>query len=180
MTPFELTASALREPWRLWTGHFAHWSPGHSVVNLGACLLPLAFLPSEARRHLLRALPWLLPLGSLLLLPFLAGRPYRGASEMACLLWVASAFPLAHEGRWAEAAVFGLGAGLKAALECLAGSHPLAPASGWEGLPLAHVTGAALGLAWGLHRAFVPGMAPPHLGGIRGSNRAARKSLAAQ
>ncbi len=151
MTPFELTGSALWEPWRLWTGHFAHWSLGHAAVNLGACLLPLVFLPPVQRRQVLSSLTWLLPLGSLLLLPFLAGRPYRGASELACLLWVAAAFPLAHAGHWTEAAVFGLGALLKSALECWGGIHPLAPDPGWEGLPLAHVTGAALGLAWGLH-----------------------------
>lgn len=151
MTPFELTESALQEPWRLWTGHLAHWSLDHAAVNLGACLLPLAFLPSGIRRHLLRALPWMLPLGSILLLPFLAGRPYRGASELACLLWVAAAFPLARSGRWPEAAVFGGGALVKSTLEGWGGVRPLAPALCWEGLPLAHVTGAALGLAWGLH-----------------------------
>ncbi|MBI3131966.1 MAG: hypothetical protein HYZ13_11625 [Acidobacteria bacterium] len=161
MNPFELTTSALREPWRLWTGHLAHWSLGHAAVNLGACLLPLAFLPSAIRRQLLRTLPWMLPLGSLLLLPFLAGRPYRGASGLACLLWVAAAFPLARAGRWPEALVFGLGALLKSMLEVAGGIHPLSPDAAWEGLPMAHVTGAALGLGWGLSRASDPGVAPP-------------------
>lgn len=150
MSPFELTGSAA-EPWRLWTGHLVHWGPEHAAVNLAACLLPLLFLSREARLQLLRALPWLLPLLGLILLPFLQGRPYRGASGLACLLWVAAAFPLARAGRWPEALVFGLGALLKAMFEVVAGIHPLSPDLGWEGLPLAHVTGAALGLAWGLH-----------------------------
>ncbi len=150
MTPFELTDAALQEPWRLWTGHFTHWSFEHAAVNLGACMLPLVLLTQQDRRKLLCDLPWLLPLSSLLLLPFLAGRPYRGASELACLLWVAAAFPLACAGRRLEAGVLGVGALLKAAAELAMGIHPLASGPGWEGLPMAHAAGAALGLAWGL------------------------------
>ena len=116
MIPLELTATALREPWRLWTGPLVHWDAAHALVNLGACALPLILLPAAPRRRLLMALPWLLPLSSLLLLPFIDGRPYRGASGLACLLWVAAAFPLYKAGRRGEALVFGLGALLKAKL----------------------------------------------------------------
>ncbi len=150
MSPFELTDAALAQPWRLWTGHLLHWDLGHAAVNLGACLLPLMLLPRPLRQQLLRALLWLAPLLSLLVLPGLAGRPYRGASGVACVLWVAAAFPLARAGRRLEAGVLGVGALLKAATEWVVGIHPLASGPGWEGLPLAHAAGAALGLAWGL------------------------------
>jgi hypothetical protein len=161
MSPWELTASALREPWRLWTGHLLHWDLAHAAVNLGACLLPLVLLPQGSRHRLLKALPWLLPLASLLLLPFLEGRPYRGASALACTLWVAAAFPLARHGRRFEAAVLGGGALIKASYELAMGVHPLASGAGWEGLPMAHAVGALLGLAWGLQSGFRSSPCPP-------------------
>lgn len=151
MSPWDLTAEAPGELWRLWTGHLVHWDAAHAAVNLGACTLPLVLLEAPARRHLLRTLPGLLPLLSLLLLPWLGGRPYRGASGLACLLWVAAAFPLARAGRRPEAAVLGFGAALKGTLELVGGVHPLAGAGAWEGLPVAHALGALLGLAWGVH-----------------------------
>lgn len=151
MSPWELTSAALGEPWRLWTGHLVHWDLPHAAVNLGACVLPLVLLEPPARRRLLRALPLLLPLLALILLPFLKGRPYRGASGLACILWVAAAFPLARARRWPEAVVLGLGGWAKVGVEGARGVHPLAGAAGWEGLPAAHALGAALGLAWGVH-----------------------------
>ncbi len=161
MSPWDLTGAALQEPWRLWTGPLAHWNPGHAIVNLGACLLPLALLAPGPRRRLLAALAWLLPLSSLLLLPFLEGRPYRGASGLACLLWVAAAFPLFRSGRRPEALFLGAGAWAKAGLELAAGAHPLAPGAAWEGMPAAHAVGALLGLAWGLHLQFRSSPCPP-------------------
>ncbi len=151
MSPWDLTSAAACQPWRLWTGHLAHWDLPHAGVNLVACALPLVLLEWSTRSRLLKILPLALPLLSLLLLPFLGERPYRGASGLACFLWVAAAFPLARVGRWREAAVFGLGACLKAGLELTRGIHPLGGAAGWEGLPAAHALGAALGLAWGVH-----------------------------
>ncbi len=151
MSPWDLTPGALNEPWRLWTGHLAHWDLAHAAVNLGACALPLALLETPTRRRLLRAVPLALPCLSLLLLPCLADRPYRGASGLACLLWVAAAFPLARARRWPEAMVLGLGAWAKVGVEGARGVHPLGGATGWEGLPAAHALGAVLGLAWGVH-----------------------------
>lgn len=163
MSPWDLTGNALAQPWRLWTGHLAHWDGLHAAVNLGACALPLALIPGGERRRLLAALPWLLPVLSLALLPFLEGRPYRGASGLACLYWVAAAFPLARAGGWPEAAVLGGGACLKAGLELVRGVQPLAGAPGWEGLPAAHALGAALGLAWGVHWGARSTPCPPSL-----------------
>lgn len=160
-SPWDLTAAAVRQPWRLWTGPLAHWGLGHAALNLLACAVPWSLLAPGQRRRLAWGLPALLPLLSLMLLPALGGGTYRGASGLACLLWAAAGW-----GRWASGdwrlgwTVLGL-LGLKLALEGLFGLGALARDEGWAALPAAHLQGAGVGTlvggVWMLRRKPGPG-----------------------
>lgn len=147
MTPLALEAGrVLAEPWRLWTAHLIHWDALHAAANLAACAVPLGWMDRRTRRRIGVDLLGLLPLLSLLLLPALHAAPYRGASGLACLLWAAAGItaPYPREGL----ALLALLAA-KLVLEKAAG--PLVPGAEWRALPSAHLWGAGLGLAWGLH-----------------------------
>ncbi|HEX9010588.1 MAG TPA: rhomboid family intramembrane serine protease [Holophagaceae bacterium] len=151
MDPWSLTADALREPWRLWTGHLAHYDWEHAAANAVALLVPLVLLPPTERRRAALALLLAAPLLSLVLLPGLGGGEYRGASGLACALWTLAGLHLACR---RESATVGLlllgGLGLKLAAEVALGSGFLVRTEGWQSLPAAHLWGAILGLAWAL------------------------------
>lgn len=153
MDPWPLTADALREPWRLWTGHLAHYGWEHAAANAVALAVPLILLPAAMRRRAILALGVIAPLLSLALLPGLGGGEYRGASGLACAVWALAGLHLA--GR-RESAPVGLvllgGLGLKLAAEAALGACFLVRAEGWQALPAAHLAGALLGLAWALPR----------------------------
>ena len=91
MTAFALTADALHgEPWRLWTGHLAHYDLEHVLVNALAALPPLLLLRHERRRWRWVIL-WAATAAPLISLAILAGAPgveYRGASAIVIGLWV--------------------------------------------------------------------------------------------
>ena len=55
MDAWSLTAAALHEPWRLWTGHLAHFGREHALVNAVALAVPFALAPPGLRRDLARA-----------------------------------------------------------------------------------------------------------------------------
>lgn len=156
--PWSLTEAALREPWRLWTGHLSHWSWGHALANLLALFVPLALLEAQARRRVLFGLCVLAPLLALGLLPFLAGAPYRGASGLASALWAVVGMTLVQQGK----ATRGPGLGLltllmlKLILEFRGAASPFLEA--WHSLPWAHGLGTALGLVWAFSR---PGRPTP-------------------
>ncbi|WP_243302488.1 rhombosortase [Geothrix oryzisoli] len=145
MDPLALTAEALREPWRLWTGHLVHFGWEHALANAVALAVPWLLAERGDRGRL--ALPLLLiaPLLSLLLLPTLGGAEYRGASGLACALWALVGLRLTERpesapiGRWLLA-----GLTLKLGLEAAFGGVLLHPA-GWSTLPAAHLWGALLG-----------------------------------
>jgi len=151
MDPWALTADALREPWRLWTGHLAHYGWGHALANAVALLVPLVLLPPRERRRAALALLALAPALSLAILPGLGAGEYRGASGLACALWALAGLHLA--GRRESAAVGLLmlaGLGIKLAAEAVLGAGFLLRAEGWQTMPAAHLWGTALGLGWAL------------------------------
>lgn len=153
MDALALTAEALREPWRLWTGHLIHFGWAHALPNALACAVPLLLLSPRDRAPALARLFLLAPLLSLLLLPGLGGGQYRGASGLACALWALAGLALIQRRESAATGALLLGGlALKVATEAALGTPLLARAAGWQALPLAHFGGSLLGLAAGLPR----------------------------
>lgn len=154
MDPFALTTDGLREPWRLWTCHLAHFGWEHAFANAFALAVPLVLAHRRDRGRLLVTVLLMAPLLSLLLLPGLEHGQYRGASGLACVLWAWVGLRLAA-GR--ESLALGLvmlgGLGLKLALEGAFGARFLPSHPDWQALPAAHFWGASLGLA-----AALPGL----------------------
>ena len=147
MDPLALTAEALREPWRLWTGHLIHYGWNHALANGAALLVPWILVAPRDRWRLALATAFIPPLLSLLLLPSLAGAEYRGASGLACALWaLAGLGNLLHRESTAVGALLLGGLTLKLVLEAALGTPFLAQPEGWRSLPLAHLWGALLGL----------------------------------
>lgn len=147
MDPLALTAEALREPWRLWTGHLVHFGWEHALTNAVALAVPWILAPPADRRRLALAMVVLPPLLSLLLLPSLGGGEYRGASGLACAFWVLVGLRLAAREAFASVGPLML-AGLlvKLTAETALGSSVLLRPEGWSTLPAAHLWGAGLGL----------------------------------
>lgn len=153
MDPLVLSAEALREPWRLWTGHLIHHSWSHALANAVALAVPWILASPGDRRRLALATVLIPPLLSLLLLPSLAGAEYRGASGLACALWaLAGLGPLLRRESAAVGALLLGGLALKLILELALGAPFLARAEGWQSLPQAHLWGALLGLGAALAR----------------------------
>jgi len=149
MDPLALTAEALREPWRLWTGHLVHFGWGHAVANLFALLVPALLVPRQDRMRLLALLLLMPPLLSLLLLMDPDLGQYRGASGLACALWAWVGLRL---GVRRESTSIGLmmlgGLLLKLGAEAALGGCFLVRPQGWQTLPAAHLWGSMLGLAF--------------------------------
>ena len=151
MDPLALTAEALREPWRLWTGHFVHYGWGHSLANLAAMAVPVVLASGRDRGRLLFIAFLAAPLLSLLLLPALGAGQYRGGSGLACVLWVWVGLRLAARRESCAPGLLLLGGlALKLFLEsalgsCFQGAHP-----DWQTLSPAHAWGALLGLGLAL------------------------------
>ncbi|HLP30500.1 MAG TPA: rhomboid family intramembrane serine protease [Geothrix sp.] len=158
MDPLALTSEALREPWRLWTGHLVHFGWEHSLANLVALAAPLLLAGRHDRRRVAFLLLVGAPLLGLLLLPSLGGADYRGASGLACGLWALVGLRLAGRGESAPVGLLMLGGlGLKLGLEAALGSCFLLHPEGWRTLPAAHLWGSLLGLIlalppWPRHR----------------------------
>jgi len=156
MNPLALTSEALREPWRLWTGHLLHFSWSHALTNLVAFAIPSFLAHREDRLRLGLLLLGIAPLLSLLLLPSLQGGHYRGASGLICALWAMVGLRLTRRNEARTAGFLMLGVlGLKLALEAHLGRGVISPGSGWQPLPVAHVWGTLLGLGAGAAWHFV-------------------------
>lgn len=141
------------ELWRLWTGHLAHWSAQHALVDL-ACVLVAGSIAMQyhgARRTgcaLLLGAPFI-SLGLLVLAPAL--QRYRGASGIAVLLAVVALAALWRQAQGAN----GLRALLAVMALALAGkiaAEAWGAALGWSDLPpdvavawQAHLLGALAG-----------------------------------
>lgn len=156
--PWSLSAQAPAQPWRLFTGHLAHWSMGHLLSNGIALAVPCLLLEGAERRRGLLGLLALAPLLSLSLLPWLEEAPYRGASGLACALWAWAG--LSRWNDWEGLALLAL-LGLKVALELGLGLTPAEAIGAWRSLPAAHLLGTVLGgLAWRFIPPGPPGPRP--------------------
>ena len=86
---WSLTSAALHgQPWRLWTGHMAHWGPSHFFADSLAMVPALMLL---APQHRMRTIVWALAIAPLISLAILAAVPdvvYRGSSALAVTLWI--------------------------------------------------------------------------------------------
>jgi membrane associated rhomboid family serine protease len=165
MDPLALTWEALREPWRLWTGHLVHYGWEHALANLVALTVPMLLLRKEDRGKLLWALLLAAPLLCLLLLPGLGQGQYRGASGLACVAWAWAGLRLASQRGSSGIGLAMLGGlAFKLTLESCFGRGLLATHTGWQPLPAAHLWGALLGLV-----AAVPALRRRHLATQRGT-----------
>jgi len=155
MDPLALTSEALREPWRLWTGHLVHFGWEHALANVFALLVPALLVPRQDRRHLLPLALLAAPLLSLLLLAGLGQDQYRGASGLACSLWawvglrLLSATDSTPTGRLMLGGLL-----LKLAVETAFNGGFLLRPDGWQVLPAAHLWGTLVGLTCALPARF--------------------------
>jgi rhomboid family GlyGly-CTERM serine protease len=165
MDSLALTWEALREPWRLWTGHLVHFGWEHALANLVALAVPMLLLQRRDRERLLLALLLAAPLLSFLLLPGLGQGQYRGASGLACVAWAWAGLRLAsRRGSYSIGLAMLGGLALKLLLESFFGMGLLAAHPGWQPLPAAHFWGSLLGLV-----AAVPALRRRHLATQRGT-----------
>lgn len=151
-------ALARGEVWRLLTGHLTHWSFDHLAWDvLAFAVLGAACEIVDRRRFLLclAVASVTISLGLVWLLPGI--ETYRGLSgvdaSLLVLLTVSLARPGADGAPWIRIAGFGaLGAFVaKVAFEVVTGRAVFVAAAGdVVTVPLAHVLGAAVGLALGL------------------------------
>lgn len=162
MDPLALSVEALREPWRLWTGHFVHFGGAHALANAIALAVPWLLAASGDRRKLALAMVFIPPLLSLLLLPSLGDAEYRGASGLACALWAQAGLGLLlHRDSGPVGALLLSGLALKLMLEAALGAPFLVRAEGWQSLPQAHLWGALLGLGAGFAGSGLSGRGIP-------------------
>lgn len=151
MNPLALNAHALGEPWRLWSGHLVHFGWEHALANAVALTVPLLLACRRDRLPLILATLLLAPLLSLLLLPGLGGDEYRGASGLACALWALVGLRLTRRQESTSTGLLMLaGLSLKLGSEAAFSSAFLLRPDGWQTLPVAHLWGTALGLAFAL------------------------------
>jgi rhomboid family GlyGly-CTERM serine protease len=153
--------SCWRQPWRIWTAAWVHWSALHLAANLAGCAV-LAALGAAASPPPRLALAWLLAWGpthlALLAQPALAH--YGGLSGVLHAGVAALAAWLLWRGRGRRRTVGGaiaLGLLLKIGLErpwAGALSHP----AGWDiaVAPLAHAGGAFSGALMGAIASALP------------------------
>ncbi|MCU1244717.1 MAG: rrtA [Acidobacteria bacterium] len=139
---WSLTSAALHgEPWRLWTGHLAHWGLRHLLVDAAAAVPPLLLLRARDRRSYVL---WAIVAAPLISLGILVTTPdvlYRGISAIVVGLWVL--VPLRERG--AQGAIL-LGLcvaklAIETATPVRLGVAEAAP------LPVAHLLGALSGAA---------------------------------
>lgn len=147
MDALALSVEALREPWRLWTGHLVHFGWEHGLTNTLALAVPAILLRRQDRGRLLLATLVIAPLLSLALLPGLGDGQYRGASGLACALWAWVGLRLATRRESLAPGLLMLGGlAFKLSLESALGVCFLADHPSWQTLPPAHAWGALLGL----------------------------------
>ena len=141
-----LTPAALDgEIWRLWTGHLAHYTPAHLLVNVAAAALPLLLLPPSSRRLMFLRAIWVAPILSLVLLGIGGFDELRGLSGIAVFVWCGSGIMLIRARRLLEGCALLVAVGAKLLLE----RHLPAPfvGGGFEDSVAAHAAGALLAVA---------------------------------
>jgi rhomboid family GlyGly-CTERM serine protease len=156
LRPDTLTSGEL---WRLWTGHWVHFSPAHAGWNLLVLLMAGAGLersqPGLLLRHVLAAAP-LLSLAILMREPAFSG--YGGLSGLATgvvVLLAIEELPAPGARRWLWAGVLVLA--IAKSIHDLGGIALTSATSNapFRLSPVAHGAGAALGAAHALGRAFL-------------------------
>lgn len=148
-------ALAAAQPWRAWSAAFVHWSPWHLAANLLGCAV-VGLFGVAARVAPGATVAWLVawPLGHALLALQPALASYGGLSGVLHAGVVVAAWPLAFEATGARRAIglaVLLGVAAKLVLEA-AWIAPVQVVPEWD-FPvasLAHLTGAAAGLACAL------------------------------
>lgn len=146
----------VRQPWRLLTGHFAHLSLVHAILN-GVALLLIGRLFAD-RLRALEIVTVLAGAAVLISIGFLAAMPelhwYRGLSGAlhsvffaGCIAWIATT---RGRGRWLPIGALAVGA-LKVLLEQpWDSSFPIRAWLGGAVVPQAHLIGALVGMVAGL------------------------------
>ena len=157
---YERAAIAAGEIWRLFSGHWAHYSLDHFFWDvLAFCFLGIACECRSRRRFLVCVIASAFAISSALWLCLPGMRAYRGLSGVDSAL-----FALLFVEVWKEAVRSRRMAQVAVAVACLAGflfkiSFELLTGSnlfvenlesGMVGVPLAHITGATVGLLVGL------------------------------
>jgi len=142
------------EWWRLFSGHWTHWSPDHLRWDLlvFAVLLPLCMRVDRGRTFAAMILAGvLIPLTLWVALPDMV--EYRGLSGLDATLYVLLAGTLLRDEwrarQWRSAAVFTLaliGFVAKVAFEVTTDTTLFVAAGGFEPVPLAHAVGGACGM----------------------------------
>lgn len=145
--PFALNALASLEPWRLWTGHLAHFGLRHATLNLAALAIPWLLAGGRDRNRMILALLLVAPVLSEGILWQLNGASYRGGSGLACVAWamVGGLKASKRDSRLVGGLMLMLLAG-KIAIERAAGVSLSLPTEDWQTMPAAHTMGAGLGL----------------------------------
>lgn len=145
--PFALNALAQQEPWRLWTGHLAHFDLRHAMLNLAALGIPWLLAGGRDRSRLILTLFLVAPVLSEGILWQMNGGSYRGASGLACMAWaVVGALKASKEDSRLPGALMLIALALKIATESVFGVSLSPPGRTWQTLPSAHTMGAGLGL----------------------------------
>ena len=173
---YDRAAVAAGEGWRLVTAHWTHWNFDHAAWDVVALLALGAVCERRDRRRFVATLAASIAAvgaGLWLLLPDMP--TYRGLSgvdsALAGLLAASLLRESVAERRWSRAVIVVVVAGgfvVKTEIEMHAGSSLFVDsgAAGFVPVPLAHVLGAAAGVAvgacgarMGRHTAFPPGFA---------------------
>lgn len=138
------------EVWRLWTGHWVHFTPAHAAWNLGVLLVVGAWLERVCPGHLVR---FTLVAAPLLALAVLAFEPalvaYGGLSGLATALVVRLALDRATAGGvpWPWVGVLALVVVKLLAESTGAGALFAGLGDGVRPSTVAHAAGAVLGVA---------------------------------
>jgi rhomboid family GlyGly-CTERM serine protease len=147
---FDREAFLAGEIWRLWSGHFVHFSPRHAALDLAILWLVSGIVEREwgvEATVLLYALaPALISLGLLGLVGNL--HVYRGSSSLAALFGVAAAMSLWTRDSQVRPVIFGLA--MVAVFKCVADACSTRhDATGVVVAWQAHVIGGVLGAMLG-------------------------------
>jgi rhomboid family GlyGly-CTERM serine protease len=142
------------EFWRLWTGHWIHFTPTHLVLDTLVLAWAGSMVERRDRGHwliFLATAPWIISAGLLVFLPDL--EIYGGLSGLATgavVLWVVELQERSTGWKKAGWVILALIA-LKIGLECLNGSAMFADleAVNVRSVPLSHAMGGGLGLLLG-------------------------------
>jgi membrane associated rhomboid family serine protease len=151
MSPWNLTETALHEPWRLWTCHLAHHDWRHAADNALALCVPMVLVSKRQRGRLLFWIFLLSPILALALMPLLGGGSYGGLSGLACMAWIFVGLQLTvrEDSCVIGTTMLGLLA-LKFGVEAMTGCGLISHNGRWQIVSESHLFGALLGVLAGV------------------------------